>query len=1136
MQLVTLREHLIESGIPGVPVVEPVVGGSLPMVSGLTVAAQALWIAREFVRGQSILLVCLDARSAEMWIENLEGILGEDDVLTFPSFAAHPYESKDPFGTVLEDRLSVFTRLREGNPCVVVATLESSLARLPQPGFLDARTLQFKKGQECNPQTLRQTLLDLGFREQPVVENVGDFSIRGCIIDINPLLREHPLRIELFGDEIESIRSFDLFSQRSLENHTTVTVLPMGEFRTSPAELKAGIARMESQRGALVASRFAEALERGDIQGLAYKRTWFESLHMSLFDHLRKGFVFWEEPDLCTDRVTTIHAAWNEAYQRVKAEGDALASTAESLLWDVDALRKFRANKPSLGFTRVRSDSARYLNVKMHPQERGQSGLPGVLQALIEFRSNGGKAWLLAPNMGQALRLHSLIEDADVEGVLIGHITEGFWLDDFGAAYLTEHQIFNRFSHRARKRGVATSTQPTVLVETLNRGDFVVHRDHGVGRYVGLSRIVVDDAAVDCVLLEYADRDRLSFPVSDLHKIERINMDEDAPPTLQRLGGKTWENAKARVKKRIYEIAKDLVELYAKRKTVQGFAFPPDSTSQLEFEGSFEYEPTPDQVRATQEIKADLQLLRPMDRLVCGDVGFGKTEVAMRVAFKVVHARKQVCVLAPTTILASQHFDTIRARFAEWPVEVELVNRYRSPAEKKDVFKRLNEGKIDIVVGTHSLLSEQVLFKDLGLLLIDEEQKFGVKQKEKIRKLRVSVDTLSMSATPIPRTLHLSLTGLRDISLINTPPRNRLPVETRVIRRNDLVIGEAVQEELARGGQIFVVHDKVKDIYEVAEHVKRWAPEARIAVAHGQMNDKDLETVMAAFMSREADILLSTSIIESGLDVPNANTIIILNAHHFGMSQLYQMRGRVGRSSVHALALLVVPAEGNLSVDASKRLDALERFTDLGSGYQLAMKDLEIRGAGNLLGEEQSGFVEEIGFETYVRMVREVVEELQGNTPTVTLQPRVELGVDAFLPEHWIEDGLQRIALYQRLARLENPADLEFIRVEIRDRFGPLPEPCEMLLVVIEAGRWAQRLGMQGLQIRQGLLAITFAENPAPDLRNLGEWQHRAGKSMRYLSTTPLQAVVELGKGSKVYWATEALQVLRRMGTSGIAS
>lgn len=1130
MSNISMRDHLLQWGIPNAPTVSAQNEGKFPVLSGLSLPAQALWVARQYLAGESTLVVAKDTRSAEAWQENLEGILGEGEVLSFPAWGVQPYESKEPFSGIVEERLATLLALRSAKPYLVVATVESCAGKLPQPGTLENRMLHFRKGDLCDPQDLRVELVALGFVEQPVVQGVGDFSIRGCIVDINPLLEEQPFRIELFGDEIESIRTFDLFSQKSLHEVDKCQILPMGEFRVNRQELQDAGKRMANQRGAMVASQFQTAWDRGELTDFLWRRTWFESLHVSLFDYAKGATLYWEEPDLTTDRLAALTASWQDSYQKAREAGDPLLSAPADLLWEYAELRKFRDRLPMIGFSQVQSASPRYTQIRVRPQDRAPGGLTAALEQMDAFHAQGGRIWLLAPNMGQAHRLTQLLHEAPVEGVLVGHVTEGMWFEDLQVAFLTEHQIFHRLAHRARKRGVAGSVQNTLDVESLNRGDYVVHRDHGVGRYLGISRTMVDGAAVDCVLLEYADRDRLSFPVSDLHKIERMNLEEDSPPNLHRLGGKAWESAKARVRKRIVEIAKDLVDLYAARQTVEGHAFPPDGPAQLEFEEAFEYEPTPDQVRATSEIKGDLLTSRPMDRLVCGDVGFGKTEVAMRIAFKVVHARKQVCVLAPTTILAAQHYETIRSRFADWPVEVDLVNRYRSPLEKKEVFKKLQDGRIDIVVGTHSLLADTVQFKDLGLLLIDEEQKFGVKQKEKIRKLRTAVDTLSMSATPIPRTLHLSLTGLRDISLINTPPRNRQPVETRVLKRNDVVLTDAVQAELARGGQVFVVYDKVKDIHEVAEQVQRWAPEARLAVAHGQMNDKDLESVMTAFVDREADILLSTTIIESGLDVPNANTIIILNAHHFGMSQLYQMRGRVGRSSVHATAFLVIPAEGEISADASKRLDALERFSDLGSGYQLAMKDLEIRGAGNLLGEEQSGFVEEIGFETYVRMVREVVEELQGKKPVVIAQPRVELGVDAFLPESWIEDGLQRIGLYQKLARLEEPSGVESIRLEMRDRFGPLPEPAESLLVVIECGLWARRMGLQGIQLRKGLLALTFAENPPPDPRNLGEWQHRAALPMRYLMNTPLQAIIELGKGTQLSWSQSAVHVLRRMG------
>ena len=483
----------------------------------------------------------------------------------------------------------------------------------------------------------------------------------------------------------------------------------------------------------------------------------------------------------------------------------------------------------------------------------------------------------------------------------------------------------------------------------------------------------------------------------------------------------------------------------------------------------------------------------------------------MRAAFKCITAKKQVAILVPTTILAAQHYENFKDRFAAFPVNIALVNRYKTAKEKKEVFQQISEGKVDIVVGTHALLSDKSQFKDLGLLIIDEEQKFGVKQKEKLREFRMTVDTLSMSATPIPRSLHLSMTGVRDISLINTPPMNRLPVETKLMKREDVVLAAAVRDELARGGQVFIVNDRVQNINMLAEDVESWVPEARVAVAHGQMNDRDLERVMESFLSREFDILVSTSIIESGLDVPNANTIIIMNAHHFGISQLYQMRGRVGRSDVLAKAFLVIPAKSEISSESMRRLKALEQYSDLGSGYQLAMRDLEIRGAGNLLGQEQHGFIAEVGFETYVRLVREAVEMLRGGSAEKPIQPRVEIGVDAYLPEDYIQDGLTRIGMYQRIARITSSQEVENIRQELADRFGELPVPANMLLLVTEIGLHAGRLRMQGLQQRKGILVATFVEFPPIETRVLGEIAGKSAFPMRYVGTSPLQAVFELG-------------------------
>lgn len=1114
----SLREYLASESLGSLDDLQFADQG-LVHCAGLTIPAAAVWTAARFLREQrNLLVLARDHRSAEQWMENLSAQVGEDALYLFPALGLKPYEHKDPFEGVLEERLRFFRDMSKPGAKLVVAPLDSLAVRLPDPSVLPKRVLHFSEGGTLDPQELRATLLDMGFREQPVVENVGDFSIRGCIIDLNPFLYEHPLRIELFGDTIESIRSFDIFTQRSLEPCPEVAVWPMGEFFPERAVLEKRLPAEWRER----------VLQRGETTGLCWLRGMLADLDRSLVDYLPDCRLVVEEFSTISERVDGLWKLWSDAHLRASDNGYGSAAPA-TLLWRSSELVTLLGRYPVLDLTRIVTEGSRWLNLVADPQERSTSGLASIVDRLEDFEVQGGRVLLVAPTPGQALRLRHLAEGLPIEAVLVGHLTEGFWMADGSVAVLTDHQLFNRFSRRGRKQGVSASAQAAMLVETLNRGDFVIHQDHGVGRYMGLVRILVHEAMVDCVLLEYAGKDRLTFPVGDLHKIEKVPIGEENVPELHKLGGKNWENAKNRVRQKVVQIAKELVELYAKRELAPGFAFPPDGVVQVEFEDDFEFEPTPDQASATRDIKQDMERPRPMDRLVCGDVGFGKTEVAMRAAFKSISARKQVAVLVPTTVLAAQHFETFRERFADWPVTIELVNRYRSPAEKKEIFKRLAEGKVDMVVGTHSLLSEKIVFHDLGLLVVDEEQKFGVKQKERLRELRLTVDTLSMSATPIPRTLHLSMTGVRDISLINTPPRNRLPVETRVLKRDDAVLADAVLDELARGGQVFVVNDRVQNILELADDVEKWAPAARVAVAHGQMADHDLERVMSAFVNREFDILVSTSIIESGIDVPNANTIVIMNAHHFGMSQLYQMRGRVGRSSVHARAFLVTPSTHEISLDSQKRLQALEKFTDLGSGYQIAMRDLEIRGAGNLLGVEQHGFISEVGFETYVRMVREAVEELRGQAAEMVVQPRVELGVDAYLPEQWIEDGLQRIAVYQRIARMSTPAEITSLEQELRDRFGPLPVPARMLLLVTEAGMQGQRLRLQGLQQRHGMLALTFCEKPAPDPRLLVELPSRCAYPMRFLASTPLQAVVEIGKGRPEALAEIVVKVLAAM-------
>ena len=1079
-------------------------------VEGMTPASSAMMVADRFCKfPQSILVVVDDYRTGEVWMQNLQSLCGDKNVHFFPSLGLKPYEAKVPFAGILEERLKFFKASQGKLPFIAVCPLDSLLLRLPEPSLLEKQKIVFRKGDVIDPLSLRKTLGDMGYTEQPVVSTVGEFSIRGCIVDINLYMQEHPVRLEFFGDEIESIRSFDIFSQRSIDQLNSVEVYPHGEFNLSVEE-KAKIPVEEEEL-------------------VWWRRPEYETLKSTVLDYMPDAAIVFDGLSVLEESAGKLGALHVKSYEKAISLQQKVAPPTD-LWYRFDIFESEFSKRIVLDFTRARMESPDWISIAVRQQTKGVSGTSGLVKEIEGFYAQGGLVYLVAHSEGSAQRVQHLFDGAPVAGILIGDLSDGFWIESDNIAFLTEAEIFNRTGKVRRKHAVSGSISDALLVESLTRGDFVVHEDHGIGRYMGLVREKINGGLVDCIQLDYADGDRLKFPVSDLRKIEKLpSSEEETVPELAHLGSKSWEKLKERVKKRVIKIARELVQLYAKRELIEGFAFPPDSRMQKEFEDAFEYEPTPDQVRATKEIKEDMENNRPMDRLVCGDVGFGKTEVAMRAAFKCVYSKKQVAVLVPTTILAAQHYETFKERFAAFPVNIALVNRYKTAGEKKKIFKEVSEGKYDIVVGTHALLSNQSAFKDLGLLIIDEEQKFGVKQKEHLRELRLTVDTLSMSATPIPRSLHLSLTGVRDISLINTPPMNRLPVETKILQRDDTVLAEAIHDELARGGQVFVVNDRVQSIEHLAEDIEAMAPGARVAVAHGQMEDHDLERVMDAFIKGDFDILVSTSIIESGLDVPNANTILIMNAHHFGISQLYQMRGRVGRSDVLAYAYLVIPKNEMISAESTKRLQALEQFTDLGSGYQLAMRDLEIRGAGNLLGSEQHGFIAEVDFETYVRLVREAVEELRGGgEESSKVQPRVELSIDAFLPETYITDGLSRISIYQRLARTSKLEDLPPLFAELEDRFGPAPDAVKKLFLVTEVAMIAAKLRIQGIEARRGMLVFTFMEFPPPDPKMLAELAAVSPFGMRYVGNSPLQGAVELGRAiSDDEAAAAALKLFR---------
>jgi transcription-repair coupling factor (superfamily II helicase) len=1135
-----LSDLLDQGAFPDFAAIHPA-PGKPAHVAGLAGSAASALVAAQFHRGRdSLLYLAPDAKDAEAMAEDLAAWLGEDAVLRFPGLDLKPYEWREPFGQVREQRLEVFEALYRGRKAVVIATAAAFLERFQSPQSLHREIVELRTGDALNPAAFREAAAALGFREEGTVQDIGDFSVRGEILDIYPFMADNPFRLVLDGETVESIREFDIFTQRSIRAVDAVALLPQDECCYTADEIAAGLLEHLDALGGEAAyeAELHRLTRKRDLAGIHWQKAFFKQLDHSLLDFLGAG-----APVIVGDSdglAKAIGKTWTAARAGFADAGEhgRLVNPPEALfLGAADVHRLLDARRTTL-IGRIAWDGPGSSVFAVEAQRREGAGLGDAEPLLRELAAEGVRTWILCPNPAQAERLWKSAEPLGLEGVLAGTLASGFIDRTQGVALLTDHQIFNRMARGTRKRKFRGGGVVIPDFDALHRGDFVVHEAYGIGRFAGIRRLRVGGHEVDCLLLDYQGKDKLTLPVSDLAKLEKFSGEEGRIPVLSRLGGKAWENAKEKTRKAIVLLVRELIALYARRALAKGFAFSPDGDLQREFAAAFEYELTPDQARAVADVKRDMESDKPMDRLVCGDVGFGKTEVAMRAAFKALCDKKQVAIMAPTTILAAQHFETLMERFSGWPVRIEALHRFRTPAEQKETLASLiaeGGGGVDIVVGTHRLLSKDVKFRDLGLLIVDEEQKFGVKQKERLKEMRAEVDVLALTATPIPRTLHFSLLGARDLSLIATPPRNRLPVETRVVHWDPDLIRAALEAELERGGQIFFVHNRVQDIEEVAERVRALVPRARVGVAHGQMEEGALERVMSAFVHREYDVLCSTSIIESGLDISNANTMIVHRADLFGLSQLYQLRGRVGRSAAQAHCLLVAPDANRFSDDARRKLYALEKFTDLGSGFQIAMRDLEIRGAGNLLGLEQSGHIAAVGFETYVRMVQDATLELQGGTPRAPLNPEVEFPADAYLPEEYIGDPVQRTTLYQKLSRLDAFAAVAGMEAELEDRFGRPPEEARMLLRTVEARVACRALGIRRAEIRENALLLSFSDAHMPARETLTALAGKAVFPARFLYGTggeSLQMRIDLNpprRGDGAALTVMAAEVLTRM-------
>jgi transcription-repair coupling factor (superfamily II helicase) len=1026
-------------------------------LSGLAGAAGSLLAAVFWKDYQQPLLLLVDnLEEAEYLASDLSNMLDGKTVEIFPSsFKKSTQYGKADNALILQraevlNRLSLNEAAMGSRKCPIIVTYPEALAeQVITLTELRKNTYELKVGDTLDIEFFLEFLTEHHFERSDFVYEAGYFSLRGGIIDVFSFSNALPFRIELDGDMIESIREFNPSDQLSTKKIQFFSLVPNVQ-----------TASIDQQR-------------------------------QLLFDYIPSNAIIWCKDLLYARDIYTKIAdkALGQLTQFTTADGNAFEMPASELFASVSEIENTLQKHTLVEYhTRKLYQASDHITFNHSPQPSFHKNFNLLRDDLKNNQANGYTNLVFSDSGKQVERLYAIFDDIDPEvqfEPVFHALSSGFVDHDLKLVCYTEHQLFDRFyKYRTRENYTKNKTITLKELKELKPGDFVTHTDHGIGKFAGLEKMEMGGQRLEVVRLVYRDDDLLYVPINSLNKISKYIGKDGTTPKLNKLGSDAWDKLKRQTKNKVKDIARDLIKLYAARKSQVGFQYSPDSYLQTELEASFIYEDTPDQGKATEDFKRDMESEHPMDRLVCGDVGFGKTEVAIRAAFKACCDSKQVAILVPTTILASQHYRTFRERLRDFPVNIDFLNRFRTATEQKDILKRVKEGKIDILIGTHRILSKDIQFKDLGLMIIDEEQKFGVASKEKLKQMRVNVDTLTLTATPIPRTLHFSLMGARDLSIINTPPPNRQPVTTELHAVNDDIIREAVAEEVSRGGQVFMIHNRVKDIYDIADKVRELCPNVSVGVGHGQLDGHELEEVMIKFVEGEYDVLVATTIIESGLDITNANTIIINNAHMYGLSDIHQMRGRVGRSNKKAYCYLLVPALGMLTEDARKRLSAIEEFSDLGSGFNVAMRDLDIRGSGNLLGAEQSGFIAEIGYEMYHKILDEAVQELKDDEfkdlfkdevkAVIKKDASIETDLELLLPDHYIRSNQERLALYSELASITHEKELNKYIEKLRDRFGPIPPQVTDLTDAVKLKWAAQRLELERVVLKKKELTCYF--------------------------------------------------------------
>lgn len=1093
LQKMLLQQSEINSIISGVE-------ENLPeqLIAGLSGSTRAIFIAAAAEQtGKSVVIVTHNLLQAQKLHEDLAQFIDESELFLYPTNELIAAELSTASPELRAQRIETLNYMASGRRGVFVVPMAGLRKIMPSPSQWKQFQLHLEVGKDLDMEKDMLRLVQMGYNRSDMVSAPGEFSVRGGIVDIYPLTETDPLRIELFDTEIDSIRTFSIEDQRSKEKRDKVVIGPATETPIDTSklieistQLEAGLAlSLKKLKNAKAKEQMAENIghDLAQFRNGQKPENFFKYVSYayqpgsSLLDYVSSDTL------LIFDEMSRIQEM-NERLEKEEAEWYTALLEQGTIIHDIAVSHNFTQLISNHKYPRIylslflrhipNTSPQNIANVSCKVMQNFHGQMHLLKTEVERWRKNDNSVIFLAPDAERAKKMQAVLLDYEIEAAIVketvvpsgiqieeGSLQTGFELPASKMVVITEQEIFNKKTRKSKRRQKLSNAERIKSYSELQIGDHVVHVNHGIGKYLGIETLLINGVHKDYLHIKYQADDKLYVPVEQIDLVQKYVGSEGKDPKVYKLGGNDWKRVRKKVESSVKDIADDLIKLYAEREAAKGYAFSPDGDMQREFETSFPYQETEDQLRSVLEIKRDMERERPMDRLLCGDVGYGKTEVAIRAAFKAIADGKQVAILVPTTILAQQHFETIKERFQDHPVNIGLLSRFRSKKQQTETIKGLKNGTIDIVVGTHRLLSKDLHFADLGLLIVDEEQRFGVTHKEKIKKLKANIDVLTLTATPIPRTLHMSMLGVRDLSVIETPPENRFPVQTYVMEYNGMLVKEAIERELARDGQVYFLYNRVEDIERKAEEISLLVPDARVAFAHGQMPESELESVILSFLDGEFDVLVTTTIIETGVDIPNVNTLIIHDADRMGLSQLYQLRGRVGRSNRVAYAYFTYRRNKVLTEVAEKRLQAIKEFTELGSGFKIAMRDLSIRGAGNLLGAQQHGFIESVGFDLYSQMLKEAIDARKEGGQVKSIPAfEVELELDAYIPDTYISDGQQKIEMYKRFRNIESLDELEELREEMVDRFGDYPKQVEYLLTVAEMKVYARRVKLESIK------------------------------------------------------------------------